>query len=138
MGLQTTAQPAQPVQLRRFPRNRSRNSPPFWRNHTSTRKKQGVVMNESENRFAWLPEKMPGVAKLLKEKRREVGPEWVKTCWRHGVVELKPGWFFASEGGLSVGALWDDAELFAHLITQHTPTQCVLVLKNPGADDGAN
>lgn len=95
-------------------------------------------MSERENRFAWLPEKMPGVAKLLKEKRRELGPEWVAHCWKKGVVEMQPGWFFASEGALSVGTMWPDAELFAYVTQQHTPSQCLLILRPVEVINGAN
>lgn len=95
-------------------------------------------MSKRENKFAWLPEQMPGVAKLLKEKRLLWGAEWVAKCWQMGVVQLQPGWFFASEGALMVGTLWDDAELLAVAMKAHTPTQAVLILKNPGAVNGAN
>lgn len=59
--------------------------------------------------WKWLPAQMPTVARLLAEKREQLGPEWVNTCWRRGVVDGEPGWFFAAEGALAVGTPWADA-----------------------------
>lgn len=53
--------------------------------------------------WSWLPRHMPAVAGLIDVKRREVGREWVAECWRKGVIEGLPGWFFAAEGPLAVG-----------------------------------
>ena len=50
--------------------------------------------------WKWLPAQMPGVARLMAEKRKQFGAEHVQLCWRRGVVELQPGWFFAREGAL--------------------------------------
>ena len=59
--------------------------------------------------WSWLPAQMPTVAKMLDDKRAELGADWVNTCWRRGVVERQPGWFFAAEGALAVGTPWADA-----------------------------
>ena len=59
--------------------------------------------------WKWLPAQMPTVAKLLADKRKELGAEWVNTCWKHGVLQGLPGWFFAAEGSLAVGTPWADA-----------------------------
>ncbi|MFK5283646.1 hypothetical protein ACI3PL_29135 [Lacticaseibacillus paracasei] len=58
---------------------------------------------KKENSWGWLPAHMPGVAKLLAEKKRELGSDHVNTCWANGVVQGQPGWFFAREGPLAVG-----------------------------------
>lgn len=79
--------------------------------------------------WSWLPTQMPGVARLMADKRRELGDAWVNTCWKNGVVQGQPGWFWASEGGLNVGTLWDDAEVIALAQQQFTPTQAMVILR---------
>jgi hypothetical protein len=54
--------------------------------------------------WKWLPMAMPGVAKLLAQKRAECGAEHVAACWKQGVVHEVPGHFFAAEGALTIGA----------------------------------
>lgn len=85
--------------------------------------------------WSWLPAHMPAVAKLLAEKREQVGAEWVNTCWRNGVVEAQPGWFFAAEGALAVGTPWPEApgiELWLGLReAQKLPS--LLVMRDKGA-----
>ena len=94
-------------------------------------------MAEKENRFGWLPAQMPGVVKLIAERRREVGKEWVDQCWQRGVVQREPGWFFAGEGPLMVGTLWDDPVIVAFAANRVTDTQCLLVTRPKGVGDGA-
>lgn len=80
--------------------------------------------------WSWLPAKMPGVARLLAEKRAELGNEWVNTCWRRGVGAQEPGWFFASEGALAVGTPWaDDPTIAAFITARLSPSQVVVVLR---------
>ena len=80
--------------------------------------------------WGWLPAQMPGVARLLAEKRAELGDEWVNTCWKHGVVAQEPGWFFASEGALSVGTPWaGDPTIAAFVLAKLSPSQVVVVLR---------
>lgn len=86
-----------------------------------------------ENRFAWLPAAMPGVAKLMAEKRRLLGNEHVAECWKRGVLKLEPGWFFAREGALAVGTAWPDIADLA-LGGVATSTQALVVLREK---DGA-
>lgn len=82
------------------------------------------------NRWAWLPQQMPGVARLMAEKRRLLGNEHVALCWRRGVVEQQPGWFYASEGALAVGTPWaGDPLITQYLEARFTPTQVLLVLR---------
>lgn len=93
---------------------------------------------DETNRWAWLPQQMPGVARLMKEKRAALGNAHVALCWRRGVVEQQPGWFFASEGALAVGTPWADDPAIADFITARiTPTQVLLVLRPVEAAHGA-
>lgn len=80
---------------------------------------------------------MPGVAKLIKEKRAEHGAWWVNECWQRGVLQLEPGWFYAAEGALSVGVLWDDPAIIAFAAARITRTQALVVLRPPGTKDQA-
>lgn len=86
------------------------------------------------NRWAWLPEAMPGVTRLMADKRRELGAEHVATCWRRGVIEREPGWFFAREGALAVGTPWDDPVLVNFAALEVTSTQALLILRTRGTD----
>lgn len=86
---------------------------------------------KSEARFGWLPAAMPGVARLIGEKRRLLGAEHVNECWRRGVIEREPGWFFAREGALAVGTPWDDPVLANFAAAQVTATQALVVLRDP-------
>lgn len=61
---------------------------------------------EKVNDWGWLPSAMPGVARLVAAKRREIGAAHVSLCWTRGVVDREPGWFFAREGALAVGTPW--------------------------------
>lgn len=90
-------------------------------------------MDKPKNRWAWLPEHMPGVAKLMAERRRQLGDAHVNECWAHGVVKCEPGWFYAREGALAVGVPFPgeqhDATFDATLAT--FPTQALLRLRDP-------
>lgn len=95
--------------------------------------------DQGTNRWAWLREFMPGVAAQMAEKRREMGEAHVALCWRRGVVELQPGWFFACEGPIAVGVpLADDPVMAAFLSAKLTRTQAVLMLRNPEVADGTH
>lgn len=91
---------------------------------------------KKENRWSWLPAQMPGVAKLLAEKRRELGSDHVNTCWAHGVVQGQPGWFFAREGSLAVGVPWPEIADVAGW--QVTPGQAMVWLRDLGAVNGTH
>ena len=86
------------------------------------------------SRWGWLPAAMPGVAKLLAEKRRLYGDAHVNECWKRGVIDGEPGWFFAMEGTLAVGQPDNDQRLawFAGLL-KCSPTAALLDLRRPGA-----
>lgn len=87
--------------------------------------------------FKWLPAHMPGVAALIAEQRRKLGDSWVNECWKRGVVQREPGWFFAGEGALMVGVLWDDPTIVAFASMRLTDTQSLLVLRPKEAGRGA-
>ena len=88
--------------------------------------------------WSWLPAAMPGVARLVREKRAKLGDERVNECWQRGVVERKPGWFFAAEGAITVGTPDVDqrAQWFSSL--QISPTQVLLYLGPPETIDGTH
>lgn len=88
-------------------------------------------MDKARNsgRWGWLPAAMPGVARLLAEKRKALGDAHVAECWRRGVVEREPGWFFAREGALAVGTPWDEPVLANFAALQVTSTQALVVLR---------
>jgi hypothetical protein len=88
-------------------------------------------------RWGWLPAAMPGVARLIKEKRRELGEAHVSLCWQRGVVEKQPGWFFAREGALAVGTPWDDQVLANFALLQVSSSQALVVMRPVEAARGA-
>jgi hypothetical protein len=90
------------------------------------------------NRFAWLPAAMPGVAALMAEKRATYGNAHVTECWRRGVVNLEPGWFFAREGALAVGTPWDNPVLANFAALNITSTQALVIIREPEAGNGAD
>lgn len=94
-------------------------------------------MDREKRDWKWLPQQMPGVARLIDEKRRELGSDWVNTCWRAGVVECKPGWFYAAEGALAVGTPWVNDPVIADLLAARiTATQALLVIRPKEAAGG--
>lgn len=92
-------------------------------------------MDKKGNRWSWLPEFMPGVARLLAERRRLHGDAFVNDCWRRGVVEREPGWFFAREGAIAVGVPWPEIADVAGW--QVTSTQSMLLMRPVEQQRGA-
>lgn len=86
---------------------------------------------QAEAKWGWLPAAMPGVQRLIAEKRKLLGAGHVAECWKRGVVLREPGWFFAREGALAVGTPWDDPLLANFSAAQVTATQALLVLREP-------
>lgn len=85
------------------------------------------------NRFAWLPSAMPGVARLMAEKRVKFGAEHVAECWKQGVINGQPGWLFAREGTLAVGTPWEGDPVMANFAAARvTSTQALLIIREPG------
>jgi hypothetical protein len=88
---------------------------------------------KADGKWGWLPALMPGVAKLLADKRRVLGEAHVAECWKRGVVLMEPGWFFAREGPVAVGTPWDGNSVLANFAAaQVTSTQALVVLREPG------
>lgn len=80
-----------------------------------------------QSKWAWLPTAMPKVAQMLADKRSTLGAAHVQECWKRGVLNCEPGWFFAREAGLSVGVPWGDlAELWSDV---SRPQQVLLALR---------
>ena len=86
--------------------------------------------SKAKRDWSWLPQQMPGVARLIAEKRKAMGADWVNTCWREGVTKGQPGWFYAAEGALAVGTPWADDPVITSLLTARiTATQALLVIR---------
>lgn len=85
----------------------------------------------AQNRWAWLPTMMPGVQRLLAERKVRDGAGHVAECWRRGVIEREAGWFYAREGALAVGTPWGEP------IPDITPGQALLLLRDKPAKEGA-
>lgn len=89
--------------------------------------------------WSWLPAQMPGVARLIAEKRKALGAAWVNECWKRGVVDLQAGWFFAREGALTVGTPFEDADCVNFAAANVTSTQALVLIRQPeGVGDGAH
>lgn len=86
---------------------------------------------QRENRWGWLPTQMPGVARLIAEKRAKWGNDHVNECWRRGVLNMEPDWFFAREGALAVGAPWTAPEFANFGALSVTRTQALLLMREP-------
>jgi|RhisoiCoNPM_1038542.scaffolds.fasta_scaffold19125_2 hypothetical protein len=94
--------------------------------------------NPPKKDWSWLPAAMPGVARLVADKRRVLGDAHVNECWRRSVVLLEPGWLFAREGALTVGTPWDDPVIANFAALNVTASQALLVIREPGGSDGAH
>lgn len=80
---------------------------------------------------------MPGVARLMAEKRREWGSEHVAECWRRGVLQQQPDWFFAREGAIAIGTPFSD-ELIRDFGAMRTPPGAgMLQMARPGGQGKA-
>jgi hypothetical protein len=88
--------------------------------------------------WGWLPTAMPGVARLMAERRAEMGNEHVNECWKRSVVELQPGWLFAREGALAVGTPWEHGDIQNFAAARVTDTQALLVIREPEASNGTH
>jgi hypothetical protein len=81
--------------------------------------------------WSWLPRMMPGVARLMHEKRSALGDAHVNECWKLGVVQRKPGWFYVREGAIAVGTPWGED------IPDYTASQALVMIREPGVAHGA-
>lgn len=82
---------------------------------------------------------MPGVMRLVAEKRREMGDSHVVECQRRGMAG-EPGWFFAREGCLAVGTPWADEPVIAQYAGGQLPPRaaflCIRPLPGTAATEG--
>jgi hypothetical protein len=92
-------------------------------------REEGQMDTRTKQSFGWLKDQMPKVAQLIADHRAKHGPEWLAECWKRGVVQGEPGWFFACEGVLAVGAVWDDARVLALQSQGYSPGRALLVLR---------
>ena len=86
---------------------------------------------DDKSRFGWLPRMMPGVAKLVRERRVKHGERHVDECFRRGVVNGEPGWFFAREGTVSIGVLEVGRTMPEFEGLHLAATQAMLVMREP-------
>lgn len=101
-------------------------------------KGQGQV-DKTPNRWNWLPSMMPGVARLMAEKRAQFGAAHVAECWKRSVVMGEPGWLYAREGPIAIGTPFDDDPVLGeHALPMVTRTQATLVMRNPEHGNGAH
>jgi hypothetical protein len=82
---------------------------------------------EQQGKWVWVPLLMPGVAKLMAEKKLQLGRAHVNKCWEYGVIRREPGWFFAREGALAIGTPWPAIAEMAGW--QATPSQAMVFLR---------
>lgn len=54
---------------------------------------------------------MPQVNRRLVDKRRELGAEHVRACWKRGVIDREPDQFFVAEGSITLGAWPSDLSM---------------------------
>lgn len=87
--------------------------------------------------WSWLPAAMPGVAKVMAERRAKLGDAHVDECWRRGVVKREAGWFFAREGALAVGTPWNEPEMANFAALQVTNTQALVMMREVDANGAA-
>lgn len=95
-------------------------------------------MDKKLNRWGWLPDMMPGVARRLAQLREQHGAEHVQLCWQRGVVERLPDWFFVREGAIAIGTPPTDPEMLAMCGWEISPTQVLVVVKKPEVAHGAH
>lgn len=77
---------------------------------------------------------MPGVRRLVADKRKEMGDAHVAECQRRGLAG-EPGWFFAREGTLAVGTPWPEiADIAGWQISSTQVLVCLRPLALAGAD----
>jgi hypothetical protein len=68
---------------------------------------------------------MPAVKRLIEEKRGLYGPAHVNECWRRGVLNGEPEFFYAREGGVAIGTPWGDPLYFEGV---HVPQGAALLM----------
>lgn len=93
---------------------------------------------KGKGRWFWVREAMPGVARLMAERREKYGAAWVEECWKRG-MRGEPGWLFAREGAVSIGTPdLSDPVMADFAAATITSTQALVVMREPGVGDGAH
>lgn len=93
---------------------------------------------KKQNRYGWIEAAMPLLPQHIRDARRKYGDAHVNECWKRGVVQGQPGWFFARQGTVALGAPFvDDAGLAGWAATHLQPDQVLLLLRTPEAGHGA-
>jgi hypothetical protein len=82
--------------------------------------------------WAFMADHMPGVVARIKEARSKGEGGHIDTCWRRGVLDLEPGWFWAYEGGVSVGVPGPEmlADKNVQELLKHYPGLSILMLRD--------
>ena len=91
----------------------------------------GETEKGSKGRWSWLPAFMPGVSRLMADRRAEVGADWVAHCWSRGVVAGEPGWLYAAEGALTVGVPADVEMISTWLTLRASRPDAALLIVRP-------
>jgi hypothetical protein len=88
-------------------------------------------MDRSKLDWSWMTQHMPKVVAMLQEKRAAGLGKHLNLCWRMGVVQRQPGWFFAAEGAVTLGtpAEWVLVDPTVVAMRQQFPETVVLTLK---------
>lgn len=89
--------------------------------------------------WAFMVERMPKTVAHIKEARAKGQGAHVDACWRAGVLELKPGWFWAYEAGVSVGVPSPEfvADPVVQALLRDHPGMNVFMLRDMAAVQGA-
>lgn len=85
---------------------------------------------------ALIRQAMPGVARLVHEKRRLWGDAHVTDCQRKGMAG-EPGHFFCREGAISVGTPWADDDVIAQYVAGQLPPGSAFLCMRPPAGQPA-
>lgn len=91
-----------------------------------------VDKSKGGGRWDWVPVHMPGVHRQVLEYRRTLGDAHVNECWRKGVIEREPGWFFAREGAVAIGTPWGDEVMRDFAAASISSGQSVVVIRTVG------
>lgn len=65
---------------------------------------------EMAKRWDFMREHMPKVVSMLQERRAKGEGAHLDECWKRGVGRQEPGWFYAREGGVTVGTPFEGSE----------------------------
>lgn len=87
--------------------------------------------SKASTRWGWVNAALPNLARLVAQRKAEVGAAHVALCWQRGVVQQLPGWFFGREGGVALGTPWADEQLQAWAGMPLQAGQTVLVMATP-------